>query len=198
MLFWPLACSVVILSGFRHVLSIPAELGANWIFQITESQGRAEWMSAVERFVMAYAIAPIYLILVPVAACVLGWPVALRLTILQLLISLSIFELLFHSWQKLPFTCSYIPGTRPLVGIVAGYIAVLCAIMPILSVMIAASSAFAPLFPVYLLNFGGIWIWLRRRRREGWGEAKLIYEDVPAVITDLGIKDLTYSGVTSS
>ena len=44
-LFWPLACSVVILNGFRHVLSIPAELRANWIFQITESQGRAEWMS---------------------------------------------------------------------------------------------------------------------------------------------------------
>jgi hypothetical protein len=65
-LFWPLACSVVILSGFRHVLSIPAELGANWIFQLTESQGRAEWASAVERFVMAYAVAPIYLILFPV------------------------------------------------------------------------------------------------------------------------------------
>ena len=62
--FWPLACSVVILPGFRHVLSIPVELRANWIFQITESQGRAEWMSAVERFVMAYAIAPIYLIAV--------------------------------------------------------------------------------------------------------------------------------------
>ena len=50
----------MILNGFRHVLSIPSELRANWIFQITESQGRAEWMSAVERFVMAYAVAPIY------------------------------------------------------------------------------------------------------------------------------------------
>jgi hypothetical protein len=53
--FWPLACPVVILPGFRHVLSIPVELRANWILQITESQGRAESMSAVERFVMAIA-----------------------------------------------------------------------------------------------------------------------------------------------
>jgi Na+-transporting NADH:ubiquinone oxidoreductase subunit NqrE len=113
---------------------------------------------------------------------------------LQLLITLSIFELLFHSWQKLPFTCSYVPGQRPLVAIVAGYIAVLCAIMPILSVMIAASSAFAPLFPIYLLNFGAIWFWLRRQRRQGWGESKLLYEDVPAVVTDLGIKDITLVG----
>ena len=193
-LFWPLACSVVILSGFRHVLSIPAELRANWIFQITESQGRAEWMSAVERFVMAYAVAPIYLILFPVSGYVLGWPIAIRMTILQVLISLSIFEVLFHSWQKLPFTCSYIPGKRPLVGTVGGYSAVLCAVVPVLSVMIATSSQVWFLFPFYLVDFGGIWIWLRRMRREGWGEAKLYYEDLPAVVTDLGIRELTHSG----
>jgi hypothetical protein len=192
--FWPLACSVMILSGFRHVLSIPAELRANWIFRITESQGRAEWMSAVERFVMAYAVAPIYLILFPIAAYVWGWPIALRMAILQLLISLSMFEVLFHSWQKLPFTCSYIPGQRPLVGIVGGYIAVLCAVVPILSIMIGASSRAWFLFPFYLLSFGGLYIWLRGMRREGWGEAKLIYEDWPAVVTDLGIKELTYAG----
>jgi hypothetical protein len=137
-LFWPLACSVVILSGFRHVLSIPAELRANWIFQLAESHGRAEWMSAVERFVMAYAIAPIYLVLFPVSGFVLGWPVAIRMTILQLLISLGIFEGLFYSWQKLPFTCSYLPGKRPLVATVGIYIAALCALVPMLSVMIAA------------------------------------------------------------
>jgi hypothetical protein len=193
-LFWPLACSVVILSGFRHVLSIPAELRANWIFQITESQGRAEWMSAVERFVMAYAIAPIYLILFPVAGYVAGWPMALRMTVLQLLISLSIFEGLFYSWQKLPFTCSYIPGKRPVVALVGIYIAVLCAIVPMISVQIAVASEVWFLFPVYLVNFAGIWIFLRRRRREGWGEARLIYDDLPAVVTDLGIKELTYAG----
>ena len=81
-----------------------------------------------------------------------------------------------------------------MVAIVGGYIAVLCAIVPILSVVIAAASRFWPLFPFYLLNFGALWIWLRRRRREGWGEAKLIYEDLPAVVTDLGIKELTYAG----
>jgi hypothetical protein len=185
---------VVVLNGFRHVLSVPADLRANWIFQITESQGRAEWMSAVERFVIAYAVAPIYLALFPVAGYVLGWPLAVRMTVLQLLVSLSIFEVLFYSWQKLPFTCSYIPGERPLVGIVAKYMAMLCAVVPILSVMIAVASQVSFLFPVYLAIFGGLWIWLRRRRREGWGEAKLIYEDSSGVATDLGIKELTYAG----
>src|SRR5260370_30398482 len=61
--FWPLACSVVILPGFRHVLSIPVELRGNWIFQITESQGRAEWVWAGERVVVGYVIAPIFIVL---------------------------------------------------------------------------------------------------------------------------------------
>lgn len=34
--------------------------------------------------------------------------------------------------------------------------------------------------------FGGLWIWLRRRRRKGWGQAKLIYEDTPRVVTEPG------------
>jgi len=73
-LFWPLGTSVVLLTGFRHVLSIPADLPANWIFRLTESQGRKQWMSAVERFIILYAIAPIYALLFPVAVRILGWP----------------------------------------------------------------------------------------------------------------------------
>jgi hypothetical protein len=53
------------------------------------------------------------------------------------------------------------------------------------------------LFPVFLAIFGGLWILLRIRRREGWGEAKLMYEDAPAVVTDLGIKDVTYAGTAA-
>ena len=196
-LFWPLACSVVLLNGFRHVLSVPAELNANWIFQITESQGRAEWMSAVERFILAYAVAPIYLVLFPVAGLVLGWPLAVRMTALQLSLSLAMFEVLFYSWQKLPFTCSYTPGEQPLAGIVAKYLAMLCAVVPVLSVAVAVGSQVLFLFPVYLALFAGLWIWLRIRRREGWGEAKLIYEDLPAVVTNLGIKEVATAGAAA-
>ena len=38
--------------------------------------------------------------------------------------------------------------------------------------------------------FAGIWIWLRRLRRSGWGRADWMYEDVSAVVTDLGIKEI--------
>jgi len=193
-LYWPLSMSVVLLSGFRHVLRIPAELPANWIFQLTENLGRKEWMSMVERFIILYAIAPVYLLLFPLTLLALGWPLALRMTSLQILISLTIFELLFYSWQQLPFTCSYTPGKRPLILILGGYLGVLGMIVPALSLSVRAGSEFIELFAVYLAFFGGIWIGARKRRREGWGDAKLLYEDLPEGVPDLGIHELTWRG----
>jgi len=60
--------------------------------------------------------------------------------------------------------------------------------------MIAAASQFAELFLIYVAIFGGTWIWARRRRREGWGDANLIYEDLPGGMPDLRIKEMTYGG----
>ena len=193
-LFWPLGTSVVLLTGFRHVLSIPAELPANWIFRVTESQGRREWMSAVERFVILHAIAPTYIVLFPLAVRLLGWRLSFRMTLLQIVTSLAIFEILFYSWQQLPFTCSYVPGKRPLIAILAGYIGVLGVVVPLLSLAIRAGSEFTELFPFYLAFFGGVWFCARKRRREGWGEAALMYEDLPSGVPDLGIKELSWLG----
>jgi len=119
---------------------------------------------------------------------------ALRMTVLQLLISMTLFEVYFNTWQKLPFTCSHVPGQRPLALEVAKYIGLLCALVPFLSVIIAVAAQVWVLFPFFLAGFGALWFVMRRRRLEGWGEAPLLYEDLPAVVTDLGIKELTYAG----
>ena len=66
-----LAASMSFIPGMRHALAIPVEPAANWLFRMTESQGRAQWMSAVERFVMVYAILPIYILLAPAAVLTL-------------------------------------------------------------------------------------------------------------------------------
>lgn len=186
--FWPVGASVILLNGFRHVVSIPAELPANWIFQITENQGRKFWMSAVERFVVLYVIAPIHLLLAPVTVQVFGWAVALRMTTLQVLVSLTLFELLFYSWQQLPFTCSFVPGKKPLAGLLAKYMALLTVFVPLVSMIITAVSQYFEVFLGYGPFFAGIWWFFRHRRREGWGEAKILYEELPRVVASLGLR----------
>ena len=187
-LFWPLTAAMVLIPGMRHALSIPAELPANWIFRMSESEGRTQWMSAIETFIVVYSVAPIFVLLAPASVMVSGWAVGLRTMTLQALVSLSIFELLFYNWQQLPFACSYAPGKRPLASIVGRYLVALFFLAPALSIIIATVSQLAGLFALFAAAFGAFWIWTRRQRKQGWGEARLIYEDDPEALPDLGLK----------
>jgi hypothetical protein len=191
-LYWPLGFSFIVLSGFRHAFSLPADLPANWLFRLTESHGRREWMSALERFMIGCVIVPIHALTLPVAATVLGWPVAARMTTLELLVSLTAFELLFYSWQQLPFTCSYAPGKRTLVEVLGIWLIILVIVVPVLARIIAAMSQLTESFLTFAFIFGAAWLWARRERLEGWGEAKLIYEDLAESVPQLGIGEMSH------
>jgi hypothetical protein len=191
-LYWPLGFAFIVLAGCRHAFSLPADLPANWLFQLTESQGLRAWMSAVERFMIACVIVPIHLLTLPIAASVLAWPIALRMTALELLVSLTAFEMLFYSWQQLPFTCSYTPGKRTLVEVLGIWLVVLVVLVPVLARIIAAVSQFNELFFIFVTFFATAWLWARRQRLEGWGEAKLIYEDLAETVPHLGISEMSH------
>jgi len=185
--YWPIVASMIVIPGLRHVFRLPAELRANWLFRITESQGRAQWMSAVERVTLVYAILPIYLVTAPAAVAVLGWSLGARVLILQGLASMAIFEALFYSWQQLPFACSYAPGQRPVATILGKYLATIFMAAPPLAVLIATYSQIPATFGILGVAFGAAWLYMRHLRRQGWGEAKLIYEDSPDAMADLGL-----------
>ncbi|HEX3875649.1 MAG TPA: hypothetical protein VHW24_01595, partial [Bryobacteraceae bacterium] len=187
-LYWPLTASMILIPGMRHALSVPVELNANWIFRIHESLGRAQWMSAVEMFVLAYAVLPVFVLLTPAAIMVLGWAVGLRMVTLESLAALSIFEFLFYSWQKLPFTCAYTPGKKPLASTVGRYLAAIYFLAPALSAIIATASQLFAIFVVFACGFAALWLWARRQRLQGWGESRLLYEDDDETPIGLGVK----------
>lgn len=110
--FGPLAMSVVALAGFRYLFALPTELRANWLFRITEGQGRAAWLRAVEKFVLAAGVGAAFLCWLPAAIWSLGVG-ALIAYKPALLFVLWLFERLYGDWRKAPFTCSYLPGKQP-------------------------------------------------------------------------------------
>ena len=118
----------------------------------------------------------------------MGWATGLRMMTLQALSSLAIFEMLFYSWQQLPFACSYAPGKRPLASIVGRYLVAIYFLAPALSILIATVSQMTALFAFFAAAFSALWLWVRRERSQGWGEAKLIYDDDPEALRDLGLK----------
>lgn len=106
----PLILSFFVLSGMRMVFAVPSELGANWIFQITEDAHRKECLSGVRKAMVLLGIVPIFALLFPVYAALWGFALALFETAFGVVLALILVELLLLNFRKVPFTCSYLPG----------------------------------------------------------------------------------------
>jgi hypothetical protein len=102
-----------LLLGVRHLFSIPVELKANWAFQITEGEGRREWLHAVDRLVLFAGVTVILILPLPIEVYLLRWRAVAEL-ILFTAFALLCYEWLFSSWEKLPFTCSHLPAKSPM------------------------------------------------------------------------------------
>jgi predicted permease len=180
------ACSVIL--GLRYLFSLPVELRANWLFQITEGQGRAAWLCAVERFVVWCGIAPIYFATVPAAVAVFGPLRAAALSATGFLAALLLFEVLFRHWQKLPFTCSYLPARQEVwlsSLIYALYLPVLALAAQLLLFSSGDTAAF---LAVFLFEAALVW-WMRERRRQSALETALLYEEsLDYQLTTLGLQ----------
>ncbi len=174
--YYHLLALLFLVIGTRHLFSRPTDLKANWIFQIMEGDGRVEWLRAMDRFVLIWGAAPLLLIPLPLEVHLLGWR-AIAETALFLVLGLLAYEWTFSSWNKLPFTCSHLPGKTPVWIILASF-GFLGALGLVHSLLLAA---------LYnLLLFAGIlalllpaWVQVHRTRRQNWEEVRLKYEEAP-------------------
>jgi CubicO group peptidase (beta-lactamase class C family) len=109
-----LAASIAMLGfailGTRVGFSIPLDLRANWIFRITGQRRPAECLHASRRALVVLSLAPVWL--ASAGLCFWLWPwrdAAGHLAILAGL-GITLAEICLHGFQKIPFTCSYLPG----------------------------------------------------------------------------------------
>jgi hypothetical protein len=111
----PLLASTVVMmcfwvAGIRVVFSMPLELRANWIFRVTPVPGGGESLVANRRSLIVLAVAPVWVASATLLLSLWTWrPVAGHLVVLGLL-GLILADVCLHSFQKIPFTCSYLPG----------------------------------------------------------------------------------------
>ena len=166
-----------LLIGLRHLFSIPAELRANWIFRITEREGRSQWLRAIDRFVLFWLVPVILLVPLPLEIVLLGARAAGELMVFAVG-GLLVYERLFFEAEKLPFTCSYLPGKRPAWTIVLAFIGVV-SLLPVANLMLVSllESRIPALLFVALLVV--TWTWIHRLRELSWAELPLMYEEAP-------------------
>jgi hypothetical protein len=175
-----------LIAGLRHVFAIPSELRANWTFQVLERQGRSEWLSAVDGLATVPAILLILVLPAPFEIAMLGWP-GLRESILFAAGYLLLYESMFYGWQKLPFTCSYVPGQKNGFFVVLRFFAVL-AVLPAISGVFVAIVSRPGVYAFMLTVLLAAWYSVRRSRRDTWSYTPLRFiEEVEPEVRSLNL-----------
>jgi len=110
------------ISGFRAVFQFPAELASNWLFRMTEARWTEVSRSATRKLVLAVSLVPLLMLSLPLELAVWDWPAVVEHLAVQVVAAALLVELLFWSFDKVPFTCSYFPGTTSLAVLTVLYI----------------------------------------------------------------------------
>jgi CubicO group peptidase (beta-lactamase class C family) len=96
--------------GMRVVFSLPIDMRANWIFRITPIPAGPGCIVARRRTLYALSVVPVCLGSAILLFSVWPWPVAAKHLLVLALLGSTVAELCLRGTQKLPFTCSYLPG----------------------------------------------------------------------------------------
>ncbi|MDR3702825.1 MAG: serine hydrolase [Candidatus Sulfopaludibacter sp.] len=183
----PLLASTILLMGFwvvgaRVVFSLPLDLSANWIFRTMPFGAGVQCLRGRRRALYALSVAPAWAL----SAVCLFWlwpwrPAAAHLAILALL-GIVLAEFSFDGIQRIPFTCSYLPGKSNihltfwlwivllLVGVVGAAVNELKAFeSPAASAAILAGLGIVALYCI-----------VRNNRLAAPRHAELRYEEIPA------------------
>ena len=111
----PMLAATIAMMGFcvvgaRVVFSLPLDLRANWIFRVMPFRAGPQCLRARRRALFALSVAPAWAISATLLFALWPWrPAALHLAALACF-GIILAELSFSGVQKIPFTCSYLPG----------------------------------------------------------------------------------------
>ncbi|MGO9259158.1 MAG: hypothetical protein ACLQU1_23025 [Bryobacteraceae bacterium] len=125
---------------------------------MNETGNRELLLRGVDRFLFCLGVVPVALLTLPLELRIFGAATGVAVVLLALVASLTVDELLLFGFDRIPFTSSYLPGSRPLIETVCIYGAAVAAYVLILSGLIV-TSVDEPSY--YLIAFGlmlAVWL----------------------------------------
>ncbi len=175
------------LVGLRLSAAMPVELAAHWIFQVTEPPSPREYVRATRAVALSAVIVPLLLVIGVFSLVTWGLAIAAAHIALVLLGALATLELAFLGFEKVPFTCSYVPGRAQLRARWPLYLLIglfYCAVLPRIEALVLRSSV-AVVAALVLLGAG---VWALQRTRESLAArapGPVFDERPPAFVTRL-------------
>jgi len=173
----PLILSFFIVSGLRATFNIPYELGANWMFRITNGPFGAEYLKATRRWVLLRGVIPMYAVLAPLEFLLLNRNEAAFQLAFGLAVAVLLIEFFFFNFNKVPFTCSYLPAKSHLAFLGGAYLygfTLYTFTMETIEVWVGVNSARTAVFFIFIAATLACIFFYRR----GGGDAlEIVYED---------------------
>lgn len=174
--------------GLRAVFALPISLNANWVLRITQLRPTAQYIAATRTTLLAFSVAPMLAVTALLALNYRPWTQAAAHIVMLALFGILFVELALIKFDKVPFTCSYLPGKANVQIIFWGAVFVWI----ILAVLAGTYESAALHEPAKYATMAGVLaamalavsIWNRLRART----ATLYFEEVPEeVVTRLGL-----------
>jgi hypothetical protein len=134
-------------------------------------------MRAVDRFILFWGAVLMLAIPLPFEVKLLGWRAGAEAALFTAF-GLLCYEWVFTNWQKLPFTCSHLPGKIPAWIIMLWGLGILGA-LPVINGLLVVSLYQPIAYAIVLTVLVAIWLGLCSARRNGRGELRLTYDDLP-------------------
>ena len=118
-----IALMVFAIVGTRVIFSLPLDLPANWIFRITGVRRAAECLKGTRRSLLLLSFAHVWLTTATICFWLWPWPAAAGHLAILAGLGILLTEICLYGFQKIPFTCSYLPGKSQVHLVVLGVLA---------------------------------------------------------------------------
>jgi len=189
MLSLPLVISFFLLSGMRFIFNIPSELAANWIFQVTERREQANYLAGARASMVLLVVAPVAAAVAVVYGFLFDPRTALVHATYCSLLSLLLVEGLLWRLDKLPFTCSYVPGRIPVVMLLTVYLVAFLFYTHVMAYLEREmlQSRVATVISLGLLLSAWCGLWAYRRRGRVKTEGFIFHQEPEPVVCTLNL-----------
>ena len=176
----PFVLMLLSVAGLRAAFLLPISLSANWMFRVTDFPlARAERLDAVEQAFIRLAILPALVMAAPVQMWALGMGPGLLAVLVATLSAAVLLEFVLIGWRRVPFTCTWLPGKRPLpfaLLAVIGVYAVTASVAGFTAHTITRTPRGVVGLSVLLAAIAAVLRWWRKR---SWARDPLEFEDEP-------------------
>lgn len=96
--------------GLRATFTLPISLNANWMLRLTQLRPTAKYIDATRNTLFLFAVAPMLAITLLLGLNYRPWHALVEHVGMLALFGWLFVELALIRFDKVPFTCSYLPG----------------------------------------------------------------------------------------